>query len=253
MAEKKAPQLHELIAVEGDLHNTTKAILDEATVTFTKKADHFMGQHRALVYYNEARTQENEQAHKAIVTTVDKKLDYVAGRVTKYYDALLQKEDANRRASADLVVDDVVLGTALPATFLLGMESRLKALREVLLHVPTLDPSAVWAEDKGAGDGVYRSDPVRTKRTEKTIRSKVLYDATKEHPAQIEKWNEDVAVAAIETVYQSGMWTPSKKADVLARLDKLLAAVKRARQRANTADVAPLKIGKAMFDYILKG
>lgn len=253
MADKKAPQLHELIAVEGDLYNTTKAILNEAEVTFTKKTNHFMGQQRTLTYFDESRSQENEQAGKEMVTTVDKKLDYVAGRTSKYYDALLSKEEANQRASADLVVDGSVLAENLPATFLLGMESRLKAVREILLRVPTLEPALVWLEDKGAGDGVYRSESIKTKRTEKTVRHKILYEATKEHPAQIEKWNEDVPVASIDTVHRSGMWTPNKKAEVLDRLDTLLAAVKRARQRANKAEVKPLKIGRTLFDYILTG
>ena len=253
MAEKKAPQLHELIAVEGDLHNTTKAILDEAEVLFTKKMDHFMGQQRTLVYYDDARTQENEQSNKEIVTTVDKKLSYVAGRVSKYYDALLRKEEANQRAIADLVVEGNTLAENLPATFLLGMESRLKAVREILLRVPTLDPSVIWSEDKGAGDGVYRTEPIKTKRTEKAVRHKTLYEATKEHPAQIEKWNEDVPVASIDTIHRSGMWTPNKKAEVLDRIDTLLASVKRARQRANNAEVAPLKVGKTLFNYILNG
>ena len=42
----KKPVLHELLAVEGDLDGAHKKILEETRVTFTKRSDHFIGQHR---------------------------------------------------------------------------------------------------------------------------------------------------------------------------------------------------------------
>lgn len=249
MTDKKA-QLHELLAVEADLTNTTKAMLEEAANTFAKKPDHFKGFVKSLTYFDETRRSEDERGEKALVTTVSDKLNYATNYAARLYDAVLQKEEANQRANADLVVDGTTIGTNLPATFLLGLESRLKAVQQVLLAIPTLDPAMIWSEDAGAGDGIYRAEPQTAKRGEKQVRSKVLYEATKEHPAQIEKWNEDVAVAKIETVHTSAMWTPRKKADVLGRLDKLIRATKKARQRANTVEVSNLRVGKALFDYI---
>ena len=121
------------------------------------------------------------------------------------------------------------------------------------MQVPTLDPTQQWTPDESAGKGVYKSGVNTSKRTEKQVQHKVLYEATKEHPAQIERWNEDVPVAAIETIHTSGMWTPRRKSDVLARLGKLLTAVKKARQRANTVEVEYNDIGGKLFDYILFG
>lgn len=247
----KKAQLHELLAVEGDLSNTAKTVLDEAMVTFEKKPDHFRGFVKSMKYFDEARQQENAREEKGMVTTVEDKLTYALGASQKLFDALLQKEEANQRAKADLEVDGQVIASGLPATFLLGMETRLKAVRDMILRVPTLDPALIWSEDAGAGAGVFRSNAQLSNRTEKQVRFKVLYDATDKHPAQIEKWNEDVPVARIETTHTSGMWTPKRKSDVLGRLDKLIRAVKKARQRANTVEVADLHIANAMTKYIL--
>lgn len=243
-------QLHELLAVLGDRSNTAKAVLDETETTFTKRADHFRGQTRSAKFIDENRAAENVSETKAMVTTVHDKIDYTLGKVGKYWDTLLQQEDANTRARADLVVDGTVLMKDVPATFLLGMEQRLKNLRNVLLAAPTLDPALVWRKDESAGEHVYRTDTVTGHRTEKKLQHKVLYDATEQHPAQIERWHEDVVVATIETVHTSGMLSPAEKSAMLGRADKLIAAVKKARQRANCVEVSDIKISSLMFDYI---
>ncbi len=247
----KKSKLHELIAVEADLTNTAKAILSETNTTFTKKGDHFMGITRTVTYFDEGRSAENETETKKMVTTVRAKIDHTVKPLVRLYDALLQKEEANQRAVADLVVDGVTIGTNLPATFLLGLETRLKAVRETLALMPTLQPGVDWKKHDTAGAGVYVSPKVLSKRTEKTVNHKVLYEATKEHPAQIEKWSEDVPVASIETIHETGMLTPLEKADILDRVDRLSRAVKKARQRANSVEVEDLHVGQNMVAYIL--
>lgn len=246
----KKSQLHALLAVEGSLTNTAKAILDETINTFAKKPDHFRGHVKTVTYFDEKRAQENERDEKAITTTVDEKLSYAFNSVAGLFDALLQKEEANQRAEGELVVDGKSLGT-FPATFLLGLETRLKAIQQVILAAPTLDPSLIWDKDEGSGSGRYRSRPQTSKRTEKTVQHKVLTAATDKHPAQIEKWNEDTPVAAIETTHMSGMWTPARKSEVLDRLERLLAEVKRTRQMANTVEVKDLHVGKTLLNFIL--
>lgn len=248
---KKPTKLHELLAVIGDRANMAKHVLDETGNTFTKKADHFMGQTRSVTFVDENRAGENTSDTKQVVDTVHSKLDYTFKQIGKHWDALLQLEEANSNAMADLVVDGAVLMENVPATFLLGMETRLKSLREVMLVMPTLNPAMVWSPDESAGDHRWKTDAVQSHRTEKQLRHKVLYEATKEHPAQIEKWYEDRVIANIETVHFSGMPTPAQKSVMLSRVDKLISAVKKARQRANGAEVKDIKIAAAMFDYIL--
>lgn len=247
---KNAAQLHALIAVLGDLEQNAKKFLNEAAVTFQKKPDHFLGQTKRLEMFDEAREQENSHDTKAMATTVTDKVNYFSSAVSKYYDALLQMETTNQHARADLIIDGTTLATDLPATFLLGMEKRLATIRAVYETVPTLNPGIDWAADPSASTpGVYVAT-TETVRTEKSYEPFVLYEATKEHPAQVKEINVDRPVGKIKTTQRSSMWTPARKAVVLGRIDKLIRATKKARQKANSVEVVEVRVGKAILDYI---
>lgn len=251
MADKK-PKLHELLAVEADLQNTAKSQMDEVVVAFTKKTEHFRGLLTKLEYFDEARAKENLTEEKVLVTTVSERLKYALRYVGNYYDALLKKEATNQHARADLIVNDQVMATDVPATFLLGMETRLKGLREAILVIPTLDPGLGWTPDASAKlPEIFNAPPQVRNRTEKRVRPVVLYEATDKHPAQVKEVTEDVVVATITAFNTSGMWTPLHKATVIANVDTLIIAVKKARQRANSVEVVGEKIASKMIDFIL--
>lgn len=247
-------KLHELLAVEGDKKGTSEKILKEGLTTFIKRSDHFTGHTKVLEYFDDVRndkeggvTERNE-----IVTTVGKKLEYIMGPVADYYNVTLQKETTNQKATADLVVDGETLGKSLPATFLLGLETKLKGVREVISAVPTLQPGISWIPDTDAGEGVFkREHPERTFKTERTIKPFELSPATKEHKAQVEKLSVDVNIGVFITDSSSSMLSPADKSKMLERVDKLIQAVKKARQRANNIDVEKAEIGGAITKYIL--
>jgi hypothetical protein len=46
------------------------------------------------------------------------------------------------------------------------------------------------------------------------------------------------------------MITPARKSELLDRIDKLLRAVKKARQRANGTEVVKVNVGKSIMDFI---
>lgn len=251
---KSTPRLHELLAVESDLSNTAEKVVKEAIVTFTKKANHFVGHHKWLVMFSDERQQEAEGASetKEIVETVPSKLRYVSKALVKYWDAICQKEATNQTAVADLVVDGKVMAESLPATFLLGMESRLQKLRAVLSAIPTHEPGIDWVPDADRGEDVFKSaDTQKTRREEKFLAHKILVEPTKEHPAQIEKWTENRAVGTYHLQKWTSTLSPAGKSDLLARCDKLIRATKKARQRANQATVVKTKVAKNMIDYVL--
>jgi hypothetical protein len=200
--------------------------------------------------FDEGRAGENEETTQSMNTSVADKLQHVANVVTKHYDTALVKEAGNQSAIADLVVNGEILATNLPATFLLGLESRLQLLRRVYITLPTLDPSLDWEADATAGENVWRAEVPVSFRTEKVPQHKVVVPATEEHPAQVHGWTEDVKVARIEVTKFSGMITSARKAVLLSRLDTLIGAVKQARQRANLAEVTQLKVGEVLFAFI---
>lgn len=242
--------LHELLAVEGDLDGQHKRILEETKTTFTKKADHFMGHHRKLEMFVEDNI-DHPEGVKQLDTTAQAKLDYMQKTEVQYFDAMLQKEATNQAAVADLIVDGVTIATALPATFLLGMETRLKHLRGVYETVPTLQPGIEWRKDPTQGPDIYvTANPDEKLKTETIIEPVVLYPATKEHPAQVKEISKVVNVGKYVTTTWSGMITPAEKSVLLSKIDKLIRAFKKARQRANTTEVVSKSIGKELFDFI---
>lgn len=249
-------KLHEILAVEADLQGTAEKVRTECVNTFTKKANLFNGGNRVLKMFSEDRKNEEDggRVDQPLNTTVDDKISYIIDSQIKYFDCLAQKESTNQVAKADLVLDGVVVAKDLPATLLLGLESRLKTIRGVFEAVPTLDPSVHWDEAPEHGKGIWKSsEPEVTRREEKVTKPVVLYPATDKHPAQVKESVENQTVGLYYTMKFSGMITSAKKSDYLARIDTLIQAVKQARQRANSTEVVKTTIGKQLFDYILKG
>jgi len=253
------PRLHELLAVEGDLEGLFKKILMETAVTFTKKEDHFKGAHRKLEMLDANRSGENDEEYHELTTTVHDKLQYTSKSCIRYFDAILKKEATNQLAKADLIVDGVTIAEQLPATFLLGMESRLAKVREIYSRIPTLAPGIEWNLDPDKGDHIFKSQkPETADRTEKSFKVKVLYEAKfpkdgesgQSLPAQVEKIPETETVGRYTRTLWSGMMSPADKSAHLDRIDKLLRAVKQARQRANMQEQVKISIGKKLFDYI---
>ncbi len=256
--KKSSPKLHELLATLGDLEARSKMTQDEATVTFDKRATHFIGSHRTLKMFDDkdSHLEDADEQHQALTTTVGAKLKYIQKDIARWFDAFLQKEATNQVAKADLVVGDKVLIKDAPATFFLGMEKELKQLRKTYEAIPTLQPGVEWVKDEvlAAEDnskGVYRNANSDKKlKTKQTIGHVVLVPSSVEHPAQIEKWKEQVPVGEFTQENYCGMISPADKSVLLNRVSKLISAVKRARQRANSTDIQKLSVGKAIFKYI---
>lgn len=247
-------KLHEVLAVDSELAEIARKIKVEAIVTFTKKVDHFFGMVKRLEMFSEKRKEEEEGVgeRKELVTTVQEKLDYVADHLIRHLDCVAQKEVTNQLATADVLLEDgTMILEKLPATLLLSLENKLAFFREMYEVIPTLAPGLEWIEDSSQRKGIYKSahDIVRYK-TEQTFTSKILVEPTTEHPAQIEKWTEQVPIGNFITTQWSGMITPARKSELLGRLDSLTRAIKKARMRANSTEVVELSVGKAIFDYI---
>lgn len=243
-------KLHELLAVEADLDGEKTRVMQEALVTFTKKPELFTGHDKQLRMFDDSRSNENAVEARKVDTTVQDKLDYVATSIKRYWDACLQKEATNQLAKADLVVDGNTVAKDVPATFLLKLESELKKFRELVEQIPTHASGYEWKEAMELGAGIFKAMKDASFKTEKIPQHKVLYEATDKHPAQIEKWTEDVKVGKYTHQMFSGMISPSEKSLMIGRVDKLLRSVKQARQRANVQEVEKKEIGESVFNFL---
>jgi hypothetical protein len=248
------PRIHEIIPVETDKVEVAKSLVDEAINTFAKKADHFMGQVRKVEMYADDRQGENTTDIKEVVETVDAKLDHVWGALSPALDLTMAKENSNTstEARADVIVNGEVILAGLPATALLALEKRVGQIKNLYAAIPTLDPSVNWVLDEAAAlPGTFRTAyPQEAQKTEKTLEHKVLYDATKEHPAQVAEYSVDRNVGKITLNRQSGLVSPATKAEWLRRISDLATAVKEARQRANMAEVQRLDVGGDIQTFI---
>lgn len=247
-------KLHEVLAVEDSLATTFKEILAEARKSFAEKEHLFRG-HISVT----KATQENEQGSayvaegtekSLVVETVPAKLAYVADHTKRYLDAVAQKELANTVAKADLVVNGKVLLKDAPATLLLGLENKLKAMREVFLAIPTNDESKVWATTDM--QHVYTAPAERKFITKKVDRAQVVIPPTEHQPGQYRTYTEDVVVGEKSTQHLSGKVGAYQKSEYLRRLDDLILASKKARQRANEQEVnTDLELGSIVTNYLL--
>jgi len=244
-------KLHELLAVEGDREAAYKTAVDLATAVFSIQPHAFLGSIRSVALFDESEPQLSDEI-SVLDRTVSEVLDATQREIADYFNISFMKDSGNQTAVANLVVDGVTIVEDAPVTWLLGMESKLKAIRKFLGSIPVLQAGQDWVIDPlHAKPDVYKiANPEESYRTRKEIQHKVLYDATDSHPAQIESWNDTINTGIIKKTNWSGMWAPARKNELLKRLDLLTAAVKQARQRANSSSVTEDRRTDAVTDYL---
>lgn len=252
-------KLHEIIAVEKDVRQTSNKILGETNKTFSGKHQLFATHskiYEPLKAGDVERPSEDEKAQP--ITTVKDKLEYCQKQLTRLFDIIIQKEEANTRAKEDIIVyyedTSIILAEKVPVQALVQLENLFEAIRSQVFDViPTLDPTKKWEADVSAGPGYYRTGETTRQSTKKVPRPIQLAPATEKHPAQVQLINEDVATGTWNITYYSGMLSPADKSVLMFRVDTVLEGIKKARARANTVEVETLTIGKKLFKFINEG
>lgn len=240
-------KLHEVLAVETDLRSTADKLLKEAQNTFKSKSGHFDASDVRFKPDSETAPEEAPEI-KPMIDKVRDKIKYTTASYGKYLDAFFQKETANQTAKSDLKLEN---GDALlkdvPACVLLGLESRLREVRELYEAAPTLAPGPSWEKDAQSGNWKAVSERVRTAKIQEPL---ILHPATKEHPAQVQLTTSDKRTGVVKTTQQSSVLTSAEKSALIGRVDELIQATKKARMRANDTEVKHDKIGEKIFGYI---
>lgn len=176
-------------------------------------------------------------------------LEACSKQLSELFDITATKDFANCSAKADVVVDGKVLVEKAPATFLLFLEKQLNDIQTFVGNLPVLDPAEEWRFD--ATTNIFKSAQTKTARTKKTQKPIVLYDATKEHPAQTQLITEDIVVGHWDTVKHSGALPPKRKQQLLDRVEKLIKAVKFAREEANGTEAPKKEVANPLFAFLL--
>jgi hypothetical protein len=245
-------QLHELLAVEGDLRNKASLILGETVKTFTSKTDHFDGLDK--IYTPDREDGEKiPPESKRIATTVAEKVHYTEETLSEALNAQLSKEETNcsGKACADLEVDGVKFGS-FSATSLLALEQFFNKVRDAWRMIPTLDPTRTWNKNAQRDANIFFSDKETKYRVVKELTKFEKAAATDKFAAQVDIIQLERQVGHYETEYSSGRLTPAQKAQLLNRVDHLIDAVKKTRAKANQAEVTQISVANKFFAYLDK-
>lgn len=166
-------------------------------------------------------------------------------------DITLTQDSANCNAKSSIKVDGQIIAADVPVTYLLFLEKHLVDCRTFIQHIPVLDTAEEWTWD--GNKNCYVTKPQRKIRTRKVPKTLVKYEATEHHPAQTERYDEDVVAGEWHSVLLSGRIRAQDKEQLLARVEQLIEAVKLAREEANRAPAPSAKIANKLFDFIVDG
>lgn len=168
--------------------------------------------------------------------------------VTEMYDIVATQDAANQQARSDVVVNNETILSNVPVTTLLFLEKQVNDLKTFVSKLPTLDPSESWSYDSTAD--CYATEPSETTRSKKISKPVVMYEATKEHPAQVKMESEDIIAGYWKTVKFSGAIPAKEKNAMLERVKQLHEAIVKAREQANAITIKEVYIGKSVLDFV---
>src|SRR5262249_29127565 len=149
---------------------------------------------------------------KQVQLKVQEVVERISKHLVELFDVVATQDWANCEAKGDVKVAGRTLLAGAPVTHLLFLEKQLVDLTTFIEKLPTLDPGERW-EFNPAQD-CYASEPFQTTRTKKVPKSHIKYEATKEHPAQVEMYFEDVTAGTWTTVKFSGA-IPAKERNAM--------------------------------------
>lgn len=239
-------KLNQIVAVvNGKKTETKKALTDLHRKT--QQADLFAG--LSKIYQSiEEEGEKLPDDNKAVQANVRACLTEAASLLTDMFDAVATQDCGNLEAKADVTVDGRVLLKDVPVTYLMFLEKQLLDVEKFVEVLPVLDVTNTWTFDEN--QGLYVSDVTKTVRSKKVPKHKVLYEATPTHPAQIEKWTEDVSAGVWSTRRFSGAVSQVDKTAMLKKIKKVQESVKFAREEANSIEVKQQKVGDNLFTYL---
>jgi hypothetical protein len=241
-------KLNQIIAVEKGIKSRVYGYLTEVN-KLVQKPDLFNG----LVKVYEKKDEDGEDLpgeKKKVQLNVPDVLRDVKLSMTELIEVTARKDFTNCQAKADVVVDGNKLIEGAPVSFLLFLEKNFTDFRTLVGNFPVLDEAESWKFDAEAS--LYKTDVTKTHRTKKVQKPIVLYPHSPEHPAQTQLVTEDVLAGYWNQTKMSGAISRSDKAELLDRVDKLLQAIKEAREAANIQDeVVVPKIAAKIFAWLV--
>lgn len=243
-------KLNQILAIEKGVKSTSGDIINNVYKLFQKEAmfEGFTKKYRSK-YEDEEENLLPDENKKVTSNTTDL-LESFNKAMIELLDVTYSKDIANTTAVADIIIDDQIIATGVPSTYLIYLEKKLVDVKTVINSIPTLDINEDWILDENSN--IYKTDKITTNRTKKVTKALVLYEATDKHPAQVTTVSEDIVIGYKDTIKLSGAIPGTVKAKYLNNVEKVLKAVRLAREEANNNTASMLSIGKSILEKVFK-
>lgn len=239
-------KLNQIIAIENGTKAKTEQVLTTAHHSLQRKEplSGIARTYTPMIDGGEELPSESTRVQVRVSDTIEQ----VQVALAELFDVTATKEYANTEAKADVVVNGTTLLTGVPVSYLLFLEKQLVNIKTFVTKLPTLDPGETWHWD--SGQNCYATAEYVTMRAKKTPQRFVKAEATDKHPAQVEIYYEDVPVGRWRTIKYSGAILSDDVSKMLSRIEALQAAVKMAREDANSIVVTKQEVGKKVMTYL---
>lgn len=241
-------KLCQIIAIEKGLKSKAHGFLSELNKAIQKE-DHFNGFVKSYEKLD-ADSEDLPPEVKKMGMPAEELLTEAFSALAEFIQVTARKDWTNNTATATLEIEGVKIPD-VPVTHLLFLEKHFTDIRTLVSNTPILSDADEWR--KNENQSYYRSEPVKMHRTKKVQRPIVLYDATDHHPAQTQIISEDILAGHWVTVKHSGALPRTKKKELVTRCDKILTAIKTAREEANLIEETKTPQMTALYDYVLAG
>jgi len=240
-------KLCQIVAVTKGVKSRTQAAVSKIYKTLQQN-DLFTGMEKSYSPCDDAGPVYPSESKKLQAYASDLLVE-AAKEWSKLFDVVATQDHGNCIALANVVVGNETVLEDVPVPTLLFLEKQLIDVRTFLDKLPVLDPAKSWRSDEIMD--CYVTDPVQRTKTKKVKKFVTMYEATKEHPAQIDTDFEDIVEGFWNQIDYSGAMSESRKGELLQRVNLLIDAVKKAREEANSTTVKDVRVGSDIFEWLL--
>lgn len=239
-------RLNQVIAVEKGVKTRTQQEITQAYHLAQKPVlfNGFTKTYEAIKDGGENFPPEN----KLVEVKVPALLTKIRKNMAELFDITATKDWANCSAKADIVVDGTVLVADVPATHLLFLEKQLVDMATCVKTLPVLDPTEAWNLDNVSN--TYKTMAIQTIKTKKIQKPLVLLAPTDKHPGQAQLITEDETVGNWNNIKMSGAITEQDREALVLRVEKLIKAVKFARETANFTPAPEVNVSDKILGWV---
>jgi len=242
------PKLNQIIAIEDGSKKAGYADLTK-THHVLQKPDLFSGFVATYAPLSDDPSLKQPDQRKVIQQNAPEIVKLAQAGLADMWNIVATKDIGNCSAKADVIVDGVTLAAQVPVTHLLFLEKQLNDMRTFIAKLPVLDPAKEWEYDpnKGMYQTKFHEQRIKTRKVHKAL---VKIEPGPHSPGQADVITVDEAEGMWTQIDMSTCYPQDAIRQMLDRVSKLSAAVKAAREEANSIDVTKSTIAGKLLDYI---